>query len=228
MADEKVGLIGGTGEEGQGIALRLAIAGVPVWIGSRSEGRAKQIAGELNRRLVSASAEIGGMANSDLVAHCSLLFLTVPYEHAQTTLEYLGSTLRDGQVLVDVTVPVIFQKGPRLLNLEEGSGAEQLRCLIPEQVAMAAAFKTLPAHLLCEAERPLDCDEFLCADSDEARKRVLDVVSKIDRLRWINAGPLRYCRALEAMTMLVIGINRRYKSREGRFRVAGLRRSRCP
>ena len=223
MTDEKVGLIGGTGEEGQGIALRLAMAGVPVWIGSRSEERAKQVAGELNQRLGAGSAEIGGMGNRALLDHCGLLFLTVPFKHAESTLESLRDAFREGHVVVDVTVPLLFQKGPRLLDLEEGSGAEHLRRLVPEQVSMAAAFKTLPAHLLCETEQPLDCDEFLCADSEEARQRVLAVVGRIDRLRWINAGPLRYCQALEAMTMLVVGINRRYKIREGRLQVVGLK-----
>ncbi|MEE8583546.1 MAG: NADPH-dependent F420 reductase [Acidobacteriota bacterium] len=225
MADEKVGLIGGTGEEGQGIALRLAMAGVPVWIGSRSEERAEKVAGELNRRLGShgaGNAEIGGMGNRALLDHCRLLFLTVPFDHAESTLESLQDAFRDGHVLVDVTVPLLFLKGPRLLDLEEGSGAEQLRRLVPEHVAMAAAFKTLPAHLLCEIDQPLDCDEVLCADSEKARQRVLAVVGKIDRLRWINAGPLRYCQALEAMTMLVVGINRRYKIGSGRFRLVGL------
>lgn len=224
MADEKVGLIGGTGEEGQGIALRLALAGVPCWIGSRSEEKAEQVSQEMNRRLAArpASAPIQGMGNRALLEHCGLLFLTVPFNHARSTLESLQDAFQEGHVLVDVTVPLLFEKGPRLLDLEESCGAEQLRRLVPEQVPMAAAFKTLPAHLLCEIEKPLDCDEFLCADSPDARRRVLEAVGKIDRLRWIDAGPLRYCQALEAMTMLVIGINRRYKIREGRFRLKGL------
>lgn len=224
MADEIVGLIGGTGEEGQGIALRLAMAGVPCWIGSRSVEKAQQVSGELNQRLAShpESAPIEGMGNRSLLEHCELLFLTVPFNHARSTLESLRDAFREGHVLVDVTVPLHFEKGPHLLELEERCGAERLRRLVPEQIPMAAAFKTLPAHLLCEIDKPLDCDEFLCADSSEGRRRVLDVVGRIDRLRWIDAGPLRYCQALEAMTMMVIGINRRYKIREGRFRVEGL------
>ena len=90
---------------------------------------------------------------------------------------------------------------------------------------MVATFKTLPAHLLCELEKPLDCDEFVVADSPEARETVIELLRRIPSVRWIDSGPLRYAKALEAMTLLTIGLNRRYKSREGRYQFLGIEES---
>lgn len=220
MEETRVGLIGGTGVEGRGIALRLAAAGTEVWVGSRSRERAADKAAQLNAQI--GNEFIHGASNSEVVAQCGVLLLTVPYEHAAGLLERHAPQLTSDHVLVDVTVPLVFDKGPRLLALAENSAAEALRKKLPSHVPLTAAFKTLPAHLLCELEADLDCDEFLCGDSEEARQRVLQVVQKIPGIRWIDAGPLRFCRCLEGMTMLVIGLNRRYKARHGRFKVVGI------
>ena len=218
-ANNTVGLIGGTGTEGRGIVLRLAQAGVPVMIGSRSAEKAAELAGELNAQL--GGNLIQGTDNAGLLEGCRVLFLTVPFEHAASLLGSLSESFRPHHILVDVTVPLYFQQGPRLLELP-GSGSEHLRKFVPPQVAMTATFKTLPAHLLCELEKPLDCDEFIVSDSDQARDAVLEILEKIPTLRWIDAGPLRYAKALEGMTLLAVGLNRRYKSREGRFRMSGI------
>ena len=87
---------------------------------------------------------------------------------------------------------------------------------------MVAAFKTLPAHLLCDIDTPLNCDEFVCSDSSEAKSRVLELVGTIPRLRWIDAGPLSYSRSLEAITLLEIGLNRRYRVQNSRIQIVGL------
>lgn len=216
---EPVGLFGGTGDEGRGIVLRLAQAGVPVVIGSRSAEKAKQLADELNAQL--KDNLIQGTGNADLLKRCQILFLTVPFEHAAKLLQSLASDFSSSHILVDVTVPLSFQGGPHLLELA-GSGSEHLRQYVPEQVAMVATFKTLPAHLLCHLETPLECDEFVVASSAEARDRVLRILRRIPSVRWIDAGPLRYARALEGMTLLAIGLNRRYKSRAGRYRFLGI------
>ncbi len=215
-----VGLIGGTGEEGRGIVLRLAQAGVPVLIGSRSARRAQQLATELNSQL--GCQRIDGAANKVLLARCEVLFLTVPFAHAAAVVESMADHLRAGQILVDVTVPVYFKRGPRLLELPEGSGSQHLRSRLPQQVAMVATFKTLPAHLLVDLEKPLECDEFVVADSPEARDRVVAILSRIPSVRWINAGPLRFASAVEGLTLLAVSLNRRFKSKEGRYRFLGI------
>ncbi len=220
MANKRVGLLGGTGLEGQGIATRLAAAGTELRLGSRSEARALEVCNQLNA--VVGSARIRSMTNRQVVAECGLLFLTVPFQFAADLLSELADDLTSEHVLVDVSVPLRFEKGVHLIDTGSRSGCELLRQSLPAHVPMAAAFKTLPAHLLTDLAEPLDCDEFICWDTEAARDRVRETVSAIPGIRWLDGGPLRFCRALEAMTMLVVGLNRRYKTKHGRFRVVGL------
>lgn len=216
----RVGLISGTGEEGQGIAVRLAAAGIRVAIGSRSAERARQQALEINQKI--GDTKVQGMDNHELIRTCDTLFLTVPYIHSQQVISEYQKELSQDQILVDVTVPIVFDKGPRLVDLGAQSGAEHLQSLLPSGPVVVAAFKTLPAHLLCDIGSPLDCDEFVCSDSSQAKSRVLELVGSIPRLRWIDAGPLRYSRSLEAITLLEIGLNRRYGVKHSRIQMVGL------
>jgi len=218
--DTTIGLISGTGEEGRGIALRLAAAGLQIYLGSRSEEKALEGAKELNQ--VIGQNLILGADNHDLIEKCNILFLTIPFIYADAVLEKHRDQFKSHHVLVDVTVPVVFDKGPQLLDLEEGSGAEYIRQRVPSDTPIVAAFKTLPAHLLAEHHLTLDCDEFLCSDSKEAKEQVRSILEKIPTVRWIDGGPLKYCRALEAMTFLAIGINRRLKIKASRFQLLGL------
>jgi NADPH-dependent F420 reductase len=117
----------------------------------------------------------------------------------------------------------MFDAGrPRLAPPPEGSAAEHLRARLPDHVRLAGAFKTMPARLLEEVEAPLDCDEFVCGDSPEARQRTMALLARLPGLRPIDAGPLEAARALEHMTWLVVLLNKRYKSHAGRFHVLGL------
>jgi NADPH-dependent F420 reductase len=216
----QVGLISGTGQEGQGIALRLAAAGNRVAIGSRSAERARQQALEINQRI--GDEMVQGMDNQALIKTCDTLFLTVPYIHSQQVISQYQKDLSRDQILVDVTVPIVFDKGPHLVDLGDQSGAEHLQSLLPSGPTVVAAFKTLPAHLLCDISSPLDCYEFVCSDSSEAKSRVLELVGNIPRLRWIDAGPLRYSRSLEAITLLEISLNRRYRVKHSRVQIVGL------
>ena len=216
----RAGLISGTGEEGLGIALRLAAAGHTLALGSRSAERAAQKALEINQQL--GEERVQGMDNHELAASCEMLFLAVPFVHAEKVIGEYQQDFSEDQILVDVTVPVVFDKGPRMLDLGGKSGAEHLQSILPSGPKVVGAFKTLSSHSLCEIELPLDCDEFVCSDSPPAKERVLEVVSQIPSLRWIDAGPLRYSRSLEAITLLEIGLNRRYKVKGSRVQVVGL------
>ncbi len=220
MVNNRVGLLGGTGLEGQGIAARLASAGHELSLGSRTEAKAAAIADTLNSLV--GTERIAPRDNHQVARECGLLFLTVPFQFAAGLLTELADDLTADHVVVDVTVPLSFDGGVHLIDTGANSGCELLRQTVPASVPMAAAFKTLPAHLLSDVREPLDCDEFICWDSETARDRVREVVSTIPGIRWLDGGPLRFCRALEAMTMLVIGLNRRYKAKHGRFRVLGL------
>ncbi len=174
-----VGLIGGTGEEGRGLALRWAMAGAQVNVGSRTIERAKATADELNQ-LVEAHTQqgsgrrIGFGENRDVIRQSELALLTVPFAHAASTLETHRRDFREGSILIDITVPVSFEQGRvRYVELAEGSASEHLKARLPDNVPLVAAFKTEPAHLLAEIDEMLDCDSFVASDSREAKARVM-------------------------------------------------------
>jgi len=217
----KVGLIGGTGEEGRGLALRWAMAGAQVAIGSRTLERAKEAADELNPHV--PNNPIGYGENHEVVAQSEFVLLTVPFAHAAATLDGLKGDFREGAILLDITVPVSFEQGRvRYTELPEGSASEHLLKHLPEAVPLVAAFKTEPAHALVDPKEKLDCDALIASDNKEAKARVLEAVKFIDGLRPVDAGFLYSARTLERMTVLAIGINRRYKIKTACYRVMGL------
>jgi 8-hydroxy-5-deazaflavin:NADPH oxidoreductase len=221
-AMQQVGILGGTGPEGKGLALRLAKAGIDVTIGSRSSERAGQAAAELSAMLSHSAGRLTGVDNEKAAA-AGVAFLTVPFEHAASLLDSLRGSFSPGTLLVDVTVPLLFESGKvTVRRLSEGSGSEHLKAHLPGHVDIVGAFKTIPAHLLEKPEEPLDCDVFICGDSAEAKKRLVEVVSLIDGLRPLDAGPLSQAFTLECMSALAIGLNRRYRVKFARYRIVGL------
>lgn len=222
----KIGLIGGTGEEGSGLALRWAIAGAQVSIGSRTLEKAKTSAEELNQVLearANPSHRIQYGENRDVIAESHFVLLTVPFAHAASTLEAHRQDFRPGSILIDITVPVSFEQGRvRYVELPEGSASEHLSARLPEDVPLVAAFKTEPAHLLAEIDERLDCDCFVASDRKEAKAKVIEAIGFINGLRPVDAGTLYSARTLERMTVLAIGINRRHKIKTARYRIVGL------
>ena len=217
----KVGIIGGTGEEGRGLALRWAMAGAQVIIGSRLAERAQEAADELNHILGSEKIAYG--TNEAAVVDSEFVLLTVPFEYAASTLESLKDKFRSGAILIDITVPVSFEQGRvRYVEPAEGSASEHLKTRLPETIPLVAAFKTEPAHMLVDASAVLDCDTFVASDNKEAKARVMEAIKFIEGLRPVDAGVLYSARCLERMTILLIGINRRNKIKTGRFRILGL------
>jgi hypothetical protein len=224
ITDLKIGLIGGTGEEGRGLALRWARAGAQVAIGSRSIERATEAASAVNEMLV--SNPVGHGLNQRVIRESDFVLLTVPFDHAASTLESHAGDFSDGSILIDITVPVSFNHGRvRYIELPEGSASEHLRARLPEKVELVAAFKTEPAHLLVDPDGTLDCDVFVAGDSREAKSRVMEAISFMEGARPVDAGTLYSARALERMTVLAIGINRRYKVKAARYRIVGLPQS---
>ena len=223
----KVGLIGGTGEEGRGLALRWALAGAQVSIGSRTLDKAQVTADELNQVLEAhgkgAPSRLGSAENRQVIAASDFVLLTVPFAHAASTVDAHRADFREGSVLIDITVPVLFEQGRvRYQELPEGSASEHLKARLPEAVPLVAAFKTEPAHLLAEINEALDCDSFVASDSKDAKARVMEALGFIEGLRPVDAGTLYSARTLERMTVLAIGINRRNKIKTARYRVIGL------
>jgi 8-hydroxy-5-deazaflavin:NADPH oxidoreductase len=219
MTPPTVAVLGGTGHQGRGIALRLSRAGYPVIIGSRDRHRASAIVSEWpSTTRAIATADYRGAA-----ADAEIAVLAVPFDALDALLGDVSASLRAGMLVVDVTVPITFSAaGPSLTAVAEGSAAEHVKARLPAHVRVAAAFKTIPAHLLNALDARAECDEFVCGDSPEARTAASQLTGAVDGLRPIDVGPLSRARAIEHLTLLAIAINRKHKIHDARFRVVGL------
>jgi len=140
-----------------------------------------------------------------------------------STLEAVQQELRPGSILIDATVPVSFEKGKATYAAPpEGSASEHLRARLRAEIQLVGAFKTIPAHSMEDLNEGLDCDDFVIGDTGDAKSSVIQAMTSIAGLRPVDAGSLESARTIERMTVLAIGINRRYKIKTARFRVAGL------
>jgi hypothetical protein len=214
-----IAVLGGSGQQGRGLAQRFALAGLPIVVGSRDPVRA--------RAAVSSWATNGPPidvdTNAAAVARADIVVLTIPFSSVAPLLDDVRSHFMAGALAIDVTVPVTFAGGKMaLIDVPEGSAAEHVRARLPGHVGLAGTFKTLPAHVLDDLGQSLDCDEFVCGDSDEARSRASALVRMLQGLRAIDVGPLARARSIEHVTALAIAINRRHKIHSARFRVVGL------
>jgi 8-hydroxy-5-deazaflavin:NADPH oxidoreductase len=218
IAPDTVAILGGSGQQGRGLAQRLARAGVHVLIGSRDPERAKEaVAGW------PAGAAIDVVSNATAVERSTIVVLAVPFGSVDALLGEMAPRFIADAIAIDVTVPVTFAGGRMaMLEVAEGSASEHIRTRLPAGVALAAAFKTIPAHLLGNVEASLDCDEFVCGDTDAARARAVQLVELLPGLRAIDVGPLSRARSIEHLTALAIAINRRHKIHDARFRIVGL------
>ena len=222
MIDGPVAVVGGTGDEGFGLALRWALAGLEVVIGSRDAGRAGEAAARLKEQ--APEANVSGAANADAVAGSDLVVVTVPYGGQATIYQSIAPHVREDAVVVDCTVPVAAAVGAKVthtLGVWEGSAAQQAAALM-ERGTMCAAFHSLPAALLNDPAVEMDGDVLVCGAKKSARERVRGLVEAIPRLRYVDAGPLENARIIEPITALLIGINRRYKIHSAGIKITGL------
>ena len=205
-----IGFLGGTGPEGRGLALRLALAGETVMIGSRDAARAAQVAESLQAD--HNLPEVQGGSNEDAARQSDIVFITVPFMAQRALLKPLKEHL-DGKVAVDTVVPVAFSQGSfHALEVEEGSAALQASAILTGS-RVVAAFHTVSAHDLLVPDRVMDGDVVVCADDDEARGVVMSLAERIHDLRAINGGGLDNSRYVEGITTLLLNINRLYKGR---------------
>jgi 8-hydroxy-5-deazaflavin:NADPH oxidoreductase len=219
----KIGILGGTGPEGSGLAARWAAAGENIVIGSRDANRAAEAA-KLLRGRTGTNAKIEGTDNASAVSQCEVVVLTVPFSGQATLLKQLKSNWKPGQILIDTTVPLAAAVGgvpSRMLHVWQGSAAQQARELVPASVALAAAFHNVSAELLAQ-DRPVDCDILICSDDDEAKRVANELAEKIPGARPLNGGKLENARIVESITALLIGLNVRYKVHTAGIRFTGL------
>jgi len=213
----KIGIIGGTGPEGLGLAMRFAKAGDRVAIGSRSQERAEDAERKVKKAL--PEAKVRGLVNAEAVEQTEVVFLTVPWDAHQSTLENLAEAIGD-KILVDVVVPMLFDRGqPKAILVDEGSAAQQARALA-RQAKVVSAFHHLDGADLQKIERPMQGDVLVCGDHRGAMKKVMALVERIEYVRALDAGGLSNSRYLEEWTVMLLHLNRIHKARTG-VRIVG-------
>ncbi|MEE2722022.1 MAG: NADPH-dependent F420 reductase [Pseudomonadota bacterium] len=206
-----IAVLGGTGAEGSGLAMRWAQAGYRVLIGSRSAEKAAEFAAEIGAE---------GMGNAEAAAGCDIAVLTVPYSAQRPTLSDLKDALQ-GKILVDVTVPLVPPKVMRVQLPEEGSAAQIAQTVLGDSVRVVSAFQNVSAGHLKDPDHLIDCDVLITGDDPDAREEVVRLATAAG-LTAIEAGPLDNAVAAEALTSLLIWINRKYKSPGAGIRITAL------
>lgn len=213
-----VSILGGTGEQGPGMALRWAKAGVEVIIGSRQHDKAAGVAAELNQEL--GRHLIKGMANPEAAAAADVVALTVPFSAHRSTIESVKAHLQ-GKIFIDVCVP-LDEKNPRKMHLPPaGSATQEAQEILGEGVKVVAAFQNVSAHELRHHEHPIDCDVLVCGNDKDARQTVIQLVEQMG-LHAVDAGLVYNAPVVESLTALLIGLNIRHKVKGSGIRITGL------
>jgi NADPH-dependent F420 reductase len=219
---EAVTVIGASGALGYGLALRLGAKGVPIVIGSRDADRARETAERLCEAVPDGSFEAD--ANGPAAERGEVVFLCVPFRSQSETLTNLKEHLREGQLLVDATVPLaaaVSGKATRMLGVWQGSAAQQAAEMVPDGVRVVSALHTVSAALLRDTDAELDEDILVCGDRRADKALAIELIEKIDGLRCVDCGRLENSRTTESLTALLIGVNARYKTHAG-IRITGL------
>lgn len=218
-----VAVIGGTGEEGFGLTLRLARAGHHVVIGSRSAEKGAAAAARARERL-GGEASIDGTTNQEAAASAEVVAVTVPFAGQAEIYRAIKPSVPAGAIVLDATSPLATAVGGRAWQVVRpwhGSAAEQADAILSQGVRMVAAFHTVAGDALQDLEHPLESDVLVCGDDAEAKTVVGSLVDDIANLRWVDAGALSMARIAETMTALLISVNRTYKVRDSGFRITG-------
>lgn len=215
-----IAILGGTGEQGPGLALRWALAGEAVIIGSRSQERAEKVAAELNAEL--GRPLIQGMENPRAADAAEVVVLTVPYTAHLSTLESVKAQVQ-GKIFIDVSVPLDPNNPRRMKMPPAGSATEEAQAFFGPETKVVAAFQNVSAHLLRDPHHAIDCDVLVCGNDAEAKKTVLGLIAKMG-LQAYDVGPAESARVVEGMTSLLIRLNIRHKVKSSGIRITGLPR----
>jgi NADPH-dependent F420 reductase len=216
----KIAILGGTGEQGPGLALRWAMAGEEIIIGSRNRERAEKVAAELNSEL--GQSRIQGMENSEAAAGAEIVVLTVPYTAHLGTLESVKAQLQ-GKILVDVSVALDPENPRRMKMPPAGSATEEAQEFLGPATKVVAAFQNIAAHSLRDVKHHIDSDVLVAGNDAEAKKTVMALVAKMG-LHSYDVGPAESARVVEGLTSILIRLNIRYKAKGGGIRLTGLPR----
>lgn len=221
MTRQVIAIIGGTGALGTGLARRWSAAGYQVIIGSRTREKAEQALRDLQAVLAErgqSDLQVRAMDNLAAAEAADIVTLTVPFAHHRATLEGIRPAL-EGKILIDVTVPLMPPKVGTVQLPPEGSAGAAAQQLLGEGVQVVSAFQNVAAHHLQEGHG-LDCDVLVSGNSKEARETVIGLVQAAG-MRGFHAGPIANAAAAEALTSVIININRAHKCHAG-IRITGL------
>lgn len=212
-------ILGGTGPQGSGLALRFARVGMPVVIGSRDGARAAASAAELQERLPDGAAPITGLSNEDAVAAAEeFVILSVPYSGHNATLKAVKPLLA-GKILVDIVVPLATDDPKKVEMPPEGSATEAAQAILGPDVPVIGALHNVSAVTLGNLEWDINCDVLVCGNGLEPRKKVMALVETLGVTAY-NAGDAQSARCIEAITPILIRIN---VSKQVPFSHAGIR-----
>ena len=223
MVERTIAVIGGTGDQGFGLVLRWAKAGEKVVIGSRQQQKAEDAAKKANSIL--GGEFVSGMENPKAAAAADIIVMSVPFAAHVDMIKSVHDSVQQDDVFVDVVVPLSTAVGGSAstsLNVWEGSAAQQAARLLPPHTKVASAFHNVVAEALQRIDKKVDSDVIVCSDSQETRKLVMDLATKIPGVKAVDGGRLENSRIVEQITALLIGINIRYKVNDAGIRITGL------
>jgi NADPH-dependent F420 reductase len=221
-AEQPVTIIGATGALGFGLAVRFGRAGIPIVIGSRDAGRAAEAAERARAAVPDGSFD--GAENADAATRAEVVILSVPFRNQSENLTNLREHLREGQLLIDATVPLaaaLSGKATRTIGVWQGSAAQQAQEMVPPGVRVVSALHTVSAASLTDLDHALDEDVLVCGDKRDDKNRVIELIQRIDGLRGVDCGRLEMARITEQLTAMLIAIIVRYKTHAG-IKITGL------
>ena len=213
----KIAILGGTGEQGPGLALRWALNKEDVIIGSRQREKGEKVADELNQEL--GEKLLRGTDNTTAAKEADVVFITVPYSAHQKTIETVKEHVQ-GKIFVDVSVPLDPDNARRVIMPSAGSATEEAKGLLGDNVQVVCALQNISAHLLRDVKADIDCDVLVCGDKD-ARPVVCDLIRKLG-INPVDVGPLAAASLIEPITALLIRLNIKNKVHSAGIRITGL------
>lgn len=215
----KIGIIGGTGKEGKGLAYRWVQAGHEVIIGSRQYEKAQQAVDDLTELLGEDAKMLKGMENLEAVAACEIAVVTVPYSAHKATLEDLKDVL-DGKIVIDVVVPIVPPKVTKVQMPEAGSVAQEAQAILGDNCSVVDAFQNI-SHERLMGKGDVDCDVLVCGKGKAAREVVLGLVADTGLKGW-DAGVIENAVVVEGLTSILIGLNIQHKVHASGIRITGI------
>ncbi|BDH79512.1 MAG TPA: NADPH-dependent F420 reductase [Methanothermobacter sp.] len=221
--DRKIAIIGGTGDQGMGLALRLAMAGENVIIGSRDAKRARDTVDRIKEMTDNPRLKLEGMNNEDAASLADIIILTVPLHAQMATLKSIKEHTK-GKIFIDATVPLessLGGSGVKYLDLWDGSAAERSAKFLKD-TTVVSAFNNISAHSLLKFKEDVECDCLITSDDEKAKKLVIELAEKIPGIRGIDCGPLENARIIEKITPLLINLNMKNRIKNAGIRITNI------